>query len=154
MENSKHIFVQIDTDGIIREKEVLKALKKADDKKGIFEIIRGYTTIYDQGTMVMGYPIKTFTIDILPGQEVYFTILPAKLYSHHKLYFDGFECTTEIGLRIPDLSSQHELSFKVTASDNVNGTESTEFCLSAVLEYEGEDSIVLLIDPVIQVVQD
>ena len=154
MGNSKHIFIQIDTDSIILLEKEIRKLQKKGNQKEINSLIREHTLIYDQGSMSLGNPIKNFAIDVEQNQEVHFAILPVQMYSHHKLYFNGFTCIKKIGIHFPKLETKHCLSFRITVDSHAKSGDSTEFCLHAVLEYEGHEPIFLAIDPVIRIIQN
>lgn len=153
MGNSKHIFVQIDTDSIILLEKEIQKLHEKGDQQAINELVRSHTIIYDQGSMVLGNPIKNFTISVEPNQEVRFAILPVQLYSHHKLYLDGFKCSNNIGIKYPNMENSHHLSFKITTDADVEPGAHTNFFLNACLEYEGNKSIAICIDPVLRIQQ-
>lgn len=147
MENSRHIFFQIDTDGIIN---LLQTSKQLKDKA-----VLQHTVIYDQGAMALGHPVKSYVVDIRSNEDLHFTILPLKLFSHHKLYFTEFKLNGECeGLSVPadQLIDGKAVSFKLPIQTVSKGSE-TEFTLYANLEYEEDHkktTIPLCIDPVLR----
>ena len=152
MENSSHIFIQVDTAGLIQiAGEILPNSQQVSE----------HAYIFDQGSMALGKPEKTFSIDVVPGKEIYFTILPLQLFSKNKLYFTRFEVTYTNGLitfskdQMPSIDG-HQISFKMTIDKAETGGE-LSFALHGVVEYRvpvGEIiSIPITIDPVMRVKQ-
>lgn len=150
MENSTHIFIQVDTAGIIEiAGEILPSAKQVSE----------HAYIYDQGSMTLGKPDNTFSIEVTSGQDIYFAILPLELFSKNKLYFTKFEVVSTNGditfTQNPEIKG-HEISFKVTIDKAVTGGQ-LNFALDGVVEYKvpvGETiSIPIRIDPVMRVKQ-
>lgn len=149
MENSKHIFLQVDTDSII-----------AGLGSGVptNSQVRLHTLIYDQGSMALGNQIENFVIDVISDLDILFTILPLQLFSNHKLYFTEFKLLEpHKGISIPDdiILDGHEVSFKVPIKQVEEGGIAN-FCLYAIIEYQILKETVrvpICIDPVLRVKQ-
>lgn len=152
MGNSSHIFIQVDTTGLIQiAGEILPNSQQVSE----------HAYIFDQGSMALGKPEKTFTIEVTPNQEIYFAILPLQLFSKNKLYFTKFEITYTNGLitflkdEMPNIAG-HEISFKLTI-DKADAGGELSFALHGIVEYRvpvGEIiSIPIVIDPVMRVKQ-
>lgn len=141
MENSRHIFIQIDTDSII----ALNKQKPSDEE------VRAHTIISDQGSLALGNAVTGFTIDVESDQILHFSIMPTKLYTYSKLYFRKFKIHQDKGITIPPTvtPSPHALSFYVQIG-NVEKNGSAMFSLDACLETEMGGTIDLCIDPRIQ----
>lgn len=141
MGNSRHIFIQIDTNSII-------ALR---NPKPTNEEVRAHTIIYDQGSLALGNAVKGFTIDVEANQDLHFSIMPLELFSYSKLYFTGFQVTEDTGIGIPKKVNPdtHVLSFSVPVG-NVQKGGSAVFCLNGVLETQAGKKIDLCIDPRLQ----
>lgn len=157
MANSKHIFVQLDTDSIIIGYEALlsEGLGKKKFKEALINLTKAHTMLYTQGAMVMGSPSKYFTVDAAPKSDVYFSILPIELFSYHHLYFTGFTCNGEETAVTPKLSiKKPHVSFKVTCGSK---EEEVSYQLEILLKYEGpegkEETISLTLDPRLRIRQ-
>lgn len=151
MGNSKHIFIQIDTDGIIQQYIQNGAQHLTSDQ------VLAHTIIYDRGLIGYGDAIEQFTIYGSSYQEIHFTILPVKLYSENKLSFVNFNNGTKIhGITIDDhvfpnsSDNMKRISFKISIEKNFRGAN---FSLNGLLEYGSDNKIPFVIDPMIQVVQ-
>lgn len=149
--NSKHIFVQVNTDAII---EIINKNEGTIPEGAQLD----QTIIYDQGSMVLGSPIKDLYVDVEAGQVIYITILPLMLYGYHKVYFTNFvpESASTVIKNLPDFTSP-ALSFKLDVDGEAIVGAQERFGLTAVLEYsEGDDqpkTINMNIDPVLRVIQ-
>lgn len=157
MANSKHIFVQLDTDSIIMgyEELLLEELSNKKFQEELIKLTKAHTMLYTQGAMAMGNPTKDFTVDVLPNSNVYFSILPIELFSYHHLYFTGFQCNGENPIVTPPLSvRQPHVSFMVTCGKR---EEEINYELEIMLNYidfDGkEESIRLLLDPRLRIRQ-
>ncbi|MEO9966380.1 MAG: hypothetical protein ABJF11_11360 [Reichenbachiella sp.] len=144
MGNSRHIFIQIDTNSII-------ALNNPKPKN---EDVRAHTLIYDQGSLALGNAVKNFTINVQTGQEIHFSIVPLELFSYAKLYFTGFLVTEDTGIELPSQvkPDTHVLSFSIPIG-NVQKNGTAVFCLNAVLETQEGKKIDICIDPRLQTEQ-
>ncbi len=158
MANSKHVFVQLDTDSIIAGYEELLFLAKEKPKnikkKDLIKLTKMHTLLFMQGSMAMGNPTKDFTIDVDVKADVYFSILPLELFSYHHLYFTSFKCNDRTPNTIPSLSVNNpHVSFKITCEK----AEETGFTLGIQLKYEDfkgkEQSINLILDPKLKIRQ-
>ena len=149
--NSKHIFVQVNTDAII---DISKKYEGNFPEGAQLD----QTIIYDQGSMVLGSPIKELYIDVEPGQQLYITILPLMLYGYHKVYFTDFvpESPSSIINKLPEFNS-HVVSFSLDVDSEAHVGAQERFGLKAVLEYSDGDGNILTIDmdidPVLRVIQ-
>ncbi|HEX8563521.1 MAG TPA: hypothetical protein VF676_11130 [Flavobacterium sp.] len=151
MDSSKHIFIQIDTNSI---------LTGAGANLPTNKLVSEHSFIYDQGSMVMGKPEKTFSIEVVSGMDVYFTILPLQLFSRNKLYFTKFEVISsndDISFKdnVLPVIDDHAVSFKATIEKALPGGE-INFSLGAAIEYQiaGEYiPVPICIDPVLRVKQ-
>ena len=128
MKNTRHIFVQVDTESVLRENPYPTAPVSVCE----------HSLIYDQGSMALGNAVTNFIVDANTDQTIHFTILPLKLFSFHKLYFKDFTAVVKEGqMEIPtkiDLREQ-PLSFSIflgAASKNSVAV----FTLGATLEFE------------------
>lgn len=172
MANSKHVFVQLDTDSIIAGyEELLKKTKgklnKADRKhkkinnEALITLTKMHTLLFTQGSMAMGNPTEDFTVDVDLNADVYFSILPLELFSYHHLYFTFFECNNVRPKTKPSLSEKNShVSFKITCDVE----EVVNYTLGIQLKYKvfvGKDksckpkekSIRLILDPKLRVRQ-
>lgn len=146
MADARHVFIQVDTSLLIA---VIGANIPTNAQ------VRECTYIYDQGSMALGNPIESFAIPVSSDQDIYFTILPLVLYSHHKLYFTDFQVEqTNGGITVPNniTLQDHQVSFKVPVS-NVTEGGLLNFYLYATLEYQVANDTVqipICIDPVLR----
>lgn len=154
MPNAKHIFIQVDTEKIAAFYQA-KLNHKVSSEEAL-----GSTLIFEQGSMVMGDPIKNFNISIEKGEDVRFTVLPCFLFSRNILYFTGIEFNSgymiiEEGLPKPDphiciLLKTSDLNFEDLCSG-------IHFDLNVRMEYlhpNGSiEEIDFTIDPVLKVKQ-
>jgi len=147
---AKHIFIQVNTDNIIALRE--SGMSDKDFEAAVLEHI----IIYDQGSMALGSPIVDFAIAVDSVQDVYFTILPIKLFSYHKVCLTGFNVEKSTGINIPACKwDPGVLSFKVNTG-NVTENGSLVFSLVARIDYiRGglAKNIPINIDPVMRVRQ-
>lgn len=145
MKNSKNIFIQVDTDRVIKE-------LKFDLHTPIN--VRESSYIYDQGLMAMGHAEKNFNIETKTGDTLFFTIIPLRLYSFHKIYFTEFKILTENNeiITTSSLTDEHvSFSIQIKRADK---NSSLSFDLLAVIEHQDIlDKTVrlpILIDPVLR----
>jgi len=149
--NSKHIFIQVNTDAII------ELYNKYGDRFPDGAIL-GQTILYEQGSLALGSPIKDMYLDVEAGQEVYLTILPLLLYGHDKVYFSDFiqESAKNIISDLPKFDS-HILSYKIVVDENAVVGAEERFGMKAVLEHAQDSDkplvIDMTIDPVLRVIQ-
>jgi hypothetical protein len=148
---SKHIFLQVNTEAI--------ALLNAEYHGDIPDAsVLAQTILYEQGSLALGGPIRDMTIDVEPGQELYFTILPLTLYGYNKVYFNDFiqDATTSIITKLPQFDS-HILSFSISIDETAPVGAEERFDMMAVVEvYQSDDNpvkIQIKIDPVLRVIQ-
>ncbi|WP_420573219.1 hypothetical protein [Kordia sp.] len=173
MKVSKHIFLQANTDNIIKShthfRESLSNFKKKKKKKkrtkleskallDFKEEVLSNTLIFSQGSMSLGDPIKQFTIDVKPNERVYFTILPLFLFVRHKLNFKKFICENKNLVPVPELGKENKpVSFYIDIGSKETFTQ-TSFALEITLEYIDTDgktkTFDIIVDPVLRVVQD
>ncbi len=176
MNTSRHIFLQANTDNIIKlhgemviEKKKLKKKKKKKSAKELKKLKLGIVEtfeeevlrnilIYSQGSMSLGDPIKEFTVGVDTKEKIYFTIVPLFLFVHHKLNFKGFGCTNKNIKTIPELGSENKpVSFYIEV-DPKEISESLPFSLEMTLEYEVAkdtwEKFDFTVDPVLRVIQD
>lgn len=143
MGNSRHIFIQIDTNSII-------ALGKSEPTN---EEVRAHTMIYDQGSLALGNAVKSFTIEVKEGQELHFSIIPLELFTYSKVYFTAFEIIKPSKMKVPSMKPKgNVLSFIVPISEAGYGG-SADFCLNAVIETQNGEHIKICIDPRLQTEQ-
>lgn len=144
---SKHIFVQVNTDNII-------TIYESPASNG--DVILENTIIYDQGSMALGNPIVDFAIGIESHQDVYFSIIPSKLFTYDKVCFTAFVVEQEQGVHIPDQKWEDGiLSFSVNTGA-VEPGGFVVFNLVGRIDYKRKTltkSIDIKIDPVMRVVQ-
>lgn len=171
MKVSKHIFLQANTDHIIKSHanftELSNNFKKKKKKKrtkltskallSFKEEVLGNTLIYSQGSMSLGDPIKQFTIDVQPNERIYFTIVPLFLFVRHKLNFKNFICKNKNLVPVPELGKENKpVSFYIDIGEET--FTQTSFALEITLEYIDTDgktkTFDFTIDPVLRVVQD
>ena len=175
MNTSRHIFLQANTDNIMKahgemqiQKKKLKKKKKKSTKelkKLKLEVVETFEEevlrnmlIYSQGSMSLGDPIKEFAIGVNTKERIYFTIVPLFLFVRHKLNFKGFGCTNKNIKTIPELGSENSpVSFYIDV-DPKEVSEPLPFSLEMTLHYEvAKDSwekFDFTVDPVLRVIQD
>ncbi|MDI1256337.1 MAG: hypothetical protein PSV16_09560 [Flavobacterium sp.] len=146
MESTRHIFIQVDTDEIIRHSN-----PQAPPPLNVNE----YTKIFDQGWMALGSAIKNFDINASTDELIYFTIVPNELSSYHKLYFTSFDViSTDSSLLTvtPIMPIKDQISFKIKVDEAKTGGF-IQFALGAMIDYEQYGNLVslpILIDPVLR----
>ncbi|WP_298425855.1 hypothetical protein [uncultured Kordia sp.] len=169
MKVSKHIFLQANTDNIIKSyttfTEFLNSTKKKKRAKlkskaliDFKEEVLSSTLIFSQGSMSLGDPIKQFAIDVHSNERVYFTILPLFLFVRHKLHFKDFVCENKNLTPVPELGKENEpVSFYIDV-DPKEIPKPLSFSLDITLEYLNTNGITktfdFTVDPVLRVVQD
>ena len=149
MPTSRHIFLQIDTEGLLKEMGTSPAPTNAQ--------VRQYTLIGDQGSLAMGNQIENFSIGINPQEDLHFSIMPMKIFSYHILYFTEFRVVDYRDITIPGevVVDPHTLSFKVEVTDGEPGGYA-QFNLFATLEYNDGNSLIsvpICIDPMLRIKQ-
>lgn len=159
MGSSRHIFIQIDTSSLALEALANPNAFQSGNTEELCKLVRPHTMIFDQGSMSMGSSTTYFKIDVKSDQEIFFTILPLQLVTHHRLHFTDFVCLKESGMAgIPskDHLDSHEVSFSINTG-KVSNNGSATFMLNAVLEFDNFSgrrvSVPLCIDPRLQVGQ-
>jgi hypothetical protein len=158
MGNSRHIFVQIDTDSLALEALANPNAFQSGNTEELCKLVRPHTMLFDQGSMSMGSSTTYFKIKVEGDQDLFFTILPVQLFTHHKLHFTEFVCTEDNGIGIPQNKSMdgHAVSFNINTG-KVSNNGSATFILNAVLEFDGfsgkKVTIPLCIDPELKVDQ-
>lgn len=182
MSTSRHIFLQANTDNIMKahgemvlEKKKLKKrkLKKKKTKELKLEVVNIFEEevlrnilIYSQGSMSLGDPIKEFTVgvDSKTGvnskERIYFTIVPLFLFIGHKLYFKKFKPKDDkiVIETFPKLGGEENpISFYIDV-DPSEVSKPVHFSLEMTLQYEvskGEwEKFDFTVDPVLRVIQD
>ena len=150
MRNTRHIFVQVDTESVLINNPYPTAPVSVCE----------HSLIYDQGSMALGNAVTNFIVDANTDQTIHFTILPLKLFSFHKLYFTDFAAVVKEGqMKIPtkiDFPDQ-PLSFSIFLGDASKNSLAV-FTLGATLEFERvtEDGkreklkMEIVIDPVLR----
>lgn len=151
MGNSKHIFIQIDTDSFIQQYNQNGGNPLTPSQ------VLAHALVYDRGLVGYGSAIEQYTIYGSCEQQIHFTILPVKLYSSNKLSFTNFNNGQPInGITLDDhvfpnpSNNMKRISFKITIDKNFSGAD---FSLNVQLEYGSGNIIPFTIDPVIQVRQ-
>jgi hypothetical protein len=152
MGNSKHIFLQLNTDEIISQ-------IKLNPNQDLNQLAIENSLLFDQGSMVLGDPIKSFVIDVAGSQEIFFTVLPMNLFSKDKLYFHQVAFTPSGNNTIPiklENPLSHAISFKISIGKDAKTGSIENFSLNIMLEPKPGSYVTPLsisIDPVIQVRQ-
>lgn len=147
MEDSTNIFIQIDTDSVLYYGE-----------SPTEEQVSAHTLIYNQGSMALGNAVKDFGTNIYDQQDVYFTILPLKLFSDHKIFLTDFKVISDSGEKIkfsPATIEKNCITFKITIEAGVPNAELT-FGLHAVIQHIKEKEVIqtpIYIDPVLRIKQ-
>lgn len=152
MKNSKHIFIQVDT-----EKVATFHKNNPNGKVSKEDALRS-SLIFQQGSMAMGDPIKNFHIDIDNGENIHFTVLPYFLFSRNKLYFTGIHNNEGVEMHIVP----HHISEKspqpsfLLETNNLN-EEYLHFSLDIQMDYVQDnglsETIYFTVDPVLKVKQ-
>lgn len=172
MSTSRHIFLQANTDNIMKahgemeiEKKKLKKKKKKKTKELKLKLVESFEEevlrnilIYSQGSMSLGDPIKEFAIGVNTKERIYFTIVPLFLFIRHKLNFKSFACTNKNIKTVPELGSENiPVSFYIDV-DPEEVSKPLPFTLEMTLHYEvAKDSwekFDFTVDPVLRVIQD
>jgi len=147
---AKNIFIQVNTENIIALHE--SGMSDKELKDAVLE----HTIIYDQGSMALGSPIVDFAIAVDSLQDIFFTILPIKLFSYDKVCLTGFKVESSAGIHIPDCNwEQGVLSFSVNTG-SVEKDGNLVFNLVARINYTWKGlakNIPINIDPVMRVRQ-
>ncbi|WP_430413134.1 hypothetical protein [Kordia sp.] len=174
MKARTHIFLQANTDNIIKSHANFTAvLNNAEKKKkkkkkkrkltskallNFKEEVLSNTLIFSQGSMSLGDPIKQFAIDVHSNERVYFTILPLFLFIRHKLYFKNFICKNKNLVPVPKLGNENEAVSFYLDVDPKEIPEPLSFELEITLEYVDTSGTTktfdFTVDPVLRVVQD
>jgi len=142
----KHVFLQVDIKGLI---------DATGSEPPSHTLVREYTTIFDQGSLALGDPEKTFAIEVQTGDIVYFTVIPVQLYSYSTLYIRNFEVIKQndkIDIKKLTDPSGHDLTFGVEIIKAEEGGEAS-FKLIAIIEYKlagAYEQIEITIDPVLR----
>ncbi|MDX6191908.1 hypothetical protein ACHRV5_17565 [Flavobacterium sp. FlaQc-52] len=153
MKKTRNIFIQIDTDRVIKE-------SGSNFKEFNFDLsippvnVSESSFICEQGLMAMGDAEKSFCIDTETGETIFFTIVPLRLYSYHKIYFTEFKILNDNNEIITTSSlTDKQVSFDVYIK-KANQNSNVAFDLLAVIEFKnvlGETvSLPILIDPVLR----
>jgi len=147
MEDSTNIFIQIDTESVLYYGE-----RPSEDQ------VSAHTLIYNQGSMALGNAVKDFGTNIYDKQDIYFTILPLKLFSNHKIYLTDFKVLNDPGDKIkfsPAAMESNCVTFKITIEAGVPDAELT-FGLYAIIQHVKDNKIIetpIYIDPVLRIKQ-
>jgi hypothetical protein len=142
----RHLFIELDIQGLI---------EASGNQPPSKQLVRQYSTLYDQGSETSGDPEKRFEIGVDTGDQVYITIVPKVLKSYSMLYcteFNVTEQTTEIELPDDILVGDHDLTFVVPIISAKKGGMAT-FEVSATLQYMVAGvfaEIPLVFDPVLR----
>ncbi|WP_166923457.1 hypothetical protein [Flavobacterium poyangense] len=145
MKKSRNIFVQVDTDRVIKE-------LKFDLRTPVNVSMSSF--IYDQGLMAMGHAEKSFNIEIETGENIFFTIVPLHLYSYHKIYFTEFKILSNSnGISVTSSLIGKQVSFDVYI-DKADEGGIINFDLIATIEFYDAlgrtVNLPILIDPVLR----
>jgi len=147
---AKHIFIQVNTENIIALHE--SGMSDKELKDAVLE----HTIIYDQGSMALGSPIMDFAIAVDSLQDVFFTILPIKLFSYDKVCLIEFNVEKSVGIPIPSCKWEPGvLSFSVNTG-SVEKDGNLVFNLVARINYTWKGlakDLKIYIDPVMRVRQ-
>lgn len=149
MPQSRHIFVQVDTESLI-------GIYQNGGTKSVTDYeVREHSVIYDQGSMALGNPIVNFAIGIEAMQDIYFTILPLKLFSFDTVYFTEFKVEEARGVDVKTTDfDKQDVSFSINTGASVEDGGYVTFCLKAKIKCAlNGDLIPINIDPVLRVIQ-
>lgn len=151
MTQSKHIFIQVDTEKVAAFYNAKGTVSREDALRS--------SLIFEQGSMAMGDPIKNFHIEIEKGENIHFTVLPYFLFSRNKLYFSGIHNKEHVSLDLvpKDISSKVPQPSFLLETNNLSNDESIHFSLNILMDFileSGKSEIIdFIIDPVLKIKQ-